>query len=90
MTEAAELPSGAALLPRVGVVLAAGRSERIRSITGGGSKALLRLGGLSLVERAVKTLLAAGVESVVVVVGHDAGPVAAVVDRLGPGRVRAG
>jgi CTP:molybdopterin cytidylyltransferase MocA len=35
----------------VGVVLAAGRSERIRSITGGGSKALLRLGGLSLVER---------------------------------------
>jgi CTP:molybdopterin cytidylyltransferase MocA len=35
----------------MGVVLAAGRSERIRSITGGGSKALLRLGGLSLVER---------------------------------------
>jgi 1L-myo-inositol 1-phosphate cytidylyltransferase / CDP-L-myo-inositol myo-inositolphosphotransferase len=86
---APELPSRPALLPRVGVVLAAGRSERIRSITRGGSKALLRLGGLSLVERAVKTLLAAGVESVVVVVGHDAGPVAAVVDRLGPGRVRA-
>ena len=75
--------------PRVGVVLAAGRSERIKSVTGGGSKALLRLGGLSLVERAVKTLLADGVESVVVVVGHDAEPVAAVVDRLGPGRVRA-
>ena len=90
MAEAAELPSRpAVVLPRVGVVLAAGRSERIRSITGGGSKALLRLGGLSLVERAVRTLLAAGVESVVVVVGHDAGPVAAVVDRLGPGRVRA-
>jgi CTP:molybdopterin cytidylyltransferase MocA len=35
----------------VGVVLAAGRSERMRPITGGGSKALLRLGGLSLVER---------------------------------------
>ena len=34
-----------------GEVLAAGRSERIRSITGGGSKAQLRLGGLSLVER---------------------------------------
>ena len=89
MAEAAELPSGAVVLPRVGVVLAAGRSERIRSITGGGSKALLRLGGLSLVERAVRTLLADGVESVVVVVGHDAAPVAAVVDRLGPGRVRA-
>ena len=40
----------AAGVAAVGVVLAAGRSERIRSITGGGSKALLRLGGLSLVE----------------------------------------
>jgi hypothetical protein len=29
-------------LPRVGVVLAAGRSERLESVTGGGSKALLR------------------------------------------------
>ena len=79
-------------LPRVGVVLAAGRSERISSLTRGGSKALLRLGGLNLVERAVQTLLAAGVESVVVVVGHDAEPVAAVVDRLaarpGPRRLR--
>jgi hypothetical protein len=41
--------------PRVGVVLAAGRSERLASVTGGGSKALLRLGGLSLVERAVRS-----------------------------------
>ena len=32
-------------LPRVGMVLAAGRSERLASVTGGGSKALLRLGG---------------------------------------------
>lgn len=31
-------------LPRVGVVLAAGRSQRLESVTGGGSKALLRLG----------------------------------------------
>jgi choline kinase/phosphatidylglycerophosphate synthase len=76
-------------LPRVGVVLAAGRSERLESVTGGGSKALLRLGGLSLVERAVRTLLAYGLERVLVVVGHDAGPVAAVVGRLGRGRVRA-
>jgi len=75
-------------LPRVGVVLAAGRSERLEPVTGGGSKALLRLGGLSLAERAVRTLLARGLERVVVVVGHDAGPVAAVVGRLGRGRVR--
>jgi 1L-myo-inositol 1-phosphate cytidylyltransferase / CDP-L-myo-inositol myo-inositolphosphotransferase len=76
-------------LPPVGVVLAAGRSERLESVTGGGSKALLRLGGLSLVERAVRSLLAAGLERVLVVVGHDAGPVATVVGRFGRGRVRA-
>jgi CDP-L-myo-inositol myo-inositolphosphotransferase len=71
------------------VVLAAGRSERLSGVTGGGSKALVRVGGLALVERAVRTLLAAGLERVVVVVGYQAGPVAAVVDRLAPGRVRA-
>jgi choline kinase len=75
-------------LLRVGVVLAAGRSERLESVTGGGSKALLRLGGLSLVERAVRSLLAAGLERILVVVGHDAGPVATVIGRLGRSRVR--
>lgn len=75
--------------PRIGVVLAAGRSERLAGETGGGSKALVRVGGLALVERAVRTLLAAGLEHVIVVVGYQAGPVAAVVDRLAPGRVRA-
>lgn len=74
--------------PRVGVVLAAGRSERLRAVTGGGSKALVRLGGLRLVERAIRTLLANGVEFVVVVVGYHAGPVAAVAQRAGPGRVQ--
>jgi 1L-myo-inositol 1-phosphate cytidylyltransferase / CDP-L-myo-inositol myo-inositolphosphotransferase len=83
---AASLP---ALLPRVGVVLAAGRSERLDAVTRGGSKALLRLGGLSLAERAVRSLLACGLQRVLVVVGHDAGPVATVVGRLGSGRVRA-
>ena len=43
---------------------------------------------MSLVERAVRSLLAAGLERVLVVVGHDAGPVATVVGRLGRGRVR--
>ena len=75
-------------LPRVGVVLAAGRSQRLESVTGGGSKVLLRLGGLSLVERAVRSLLVAGLERVLVVVGHDAGPVATVVGRLGRERVK--
>ncbi len=74
--------------PRVGVVLAAGRSERLRAVTGGGSKALVRLGGLRLVERAIRSLLAYGTERVVVVVGYHAGPVAAVAQRAAPGRVQ--
>jgi CDP-L-myo-inositol myo-inositolphosphotransferase len=69
------------------VVLAAGRSQRLTSVTGGASKALLRLGGLSLVERTVRSLLAAGLERVLVVLGHDAGPVATVIGRLGRDRV---
>lgn len=76
-------------LPRVGVVLAAGRSERLQAVTGGGSKALVRIGGVPLVERAVRALLRAGVQEVLVVVGYRAGPVAAVVKRIAPGRVRA-
>ncbi|HET6770890.1 MAG TPA: NTP transferase domain-containing protein, partial [Actinomycetota bacterium] len=61
--------------PRAAVILAAGRSERLQAVTGGGSKALVRLGGLALVERTVRTLVAAGIERVVVVVGYHAGPV---------------
>lgn len=78
----------AGTVPRVGVVLAAGRSERLHRVTGGGSKALVRLGGLALVERAVLNLLESGVERVVVIVGYHAGPVGAVVARIAPGRVR--
>jgi choline kinase/phosphatidylglycerophosphate synthase len=75
--------------PRVGVVLAAGRSERLARLTRNGSKALIRLGGLTLVERAVRGLLASGVEEVIVVVGHQADAVTAIVDAIEPGRVRA-
>lgn len=74
--------------PRVAVVLAAGRSERLRSVTGGGSKALARLGGLRLVERAIRAVLMHGVDRVIVVVGYHAGPVAAVARRAVPGRVQ--
>lgn len=86
---AAEPHAPSTTRPRVGVVLAAGRSERLAGVTGGGSKALVRVGGLALVERAVRTLLAAGLERVVVVIGYQAGPVATVVNPLAPGRVRA-
>jgi len=75
--------------PRVGIVLAAGLSSRMAVATGGGSKALLHVGGLSLVERAIRRLLALGLERVVVVVGHHAEPVAAIVTRAAPGRALA-
>jgi choline kinase/phosphatidylglycerophosphate synthase len=74
--------------PSVGVVLAAGRSERLRLVTRGRSKLLLHLGGLTLVERAVRTLFAAGVDRVVVVVGHQAAAMASTVERMQPGQVQ--
>jgi choline kinase/phosphatidylglycerophosphate synthase len=72
-----------ACAPRVGVVLAAGRSERLSRLTRGDSKALLRIGGVSLVERAVRGLVRVGLERVIVVVGYRAGVVAALIDHLG-------
>jgi choline kinase/phosphatidylglycerophosphate synthase len=63
--------------PRVGVVLAAGRSERLNRVTRGRSKTLLEIGGVSLVERAIRMLLDAGVDRVVVVVGYGSEEVAA-------------
>ncbi|MGH2724387.1 MAG: NTP transferase domain-containing protein [Actinomycetota bacterium] len=85
---AGTVPGGRLPRPGAAVVLAAGRSERLRPVTGGGSKSLVRLGGLALVERAIRTLLGAGLKRIVVVVGYHAGPVATVAQRLAPGRVR--
>lgn len=76
-------------IPRTGLVLAAGRSERLREVTGGASKALVRLGGLTLVERAVRGLIEHGCERVVVLVGHHGGTVGAAVRRQGATAVRA-
>jgi CTP:molybdopterin cytidylyltransferase MocA len=61
------------------VVLAAGKSTRM-----GRTKALLPLGGETFVSRIVRTFRSAGVEDVVVVVGHDAERVAGVLSRMDP------
>src|SRR5256885_9753015 len=68
---------------RVGVVAAAGRSERLSRLTKGRSKALTHLGGVPLVERAVRTLASGGCTRVVVVAGYQAEDVAAAA-RLAP------
>lgn len=75
--------------PRSAVVLAAGRSERMAGTTGGGSKALLRIGGVPLIERAARRLMSLGIDDVLVVVGAHAESVAAFVNGIAPGRVRA-
>jgi CDP-L-myo-inositol myo-inositolphosphotransferase len=51
----------------VGVVLAAGTGSRL----GVGSKALARVAGITLLERAVSSLRAVGIEEIVVVVGYE-------------------
>ena len=65
--------------PAVGLVLAAGEGRRL----GLGAKALLTRGGVSLVAQAVGALRAGGCEAVLVVVGAQAGEVAAEVVAAG-------
>jgi choline kinase len=52
------------------VYLAAGEGRRLRPLTDAAPKAMLDVGGVSLAERALSTLRAAGVEEVVAVTGH--------------------
>ena len=61
------------------LVLAAGKSTRM-----GQTKALLPLGSETFVSRIVRTFRAAGVEDVVVVVGHDAERVSDALSRMDP------
>jgi MurNAc alpha-1-phosphate uridylyltransferase len=52
--------------PRIGMVLAAGRGERLRPITDSLPKPLVRIAGRALLDHAIDRLEAAGVERVVV------------------------
>jgi molybdenum cofactor cytidylyltransferase len=60
-----------------GLVLAAGASTRM-----GANKMLLEVGGESLLRRGVRSALAAGLDPVVVVLGHDAGQARRALDAL--------
>jgi L-glutamine-phosphate cytidylyltransferase len=55
-----------------GVILAAGKGSRLNGTIGDKPKCLLRVGGLTLVERQIETLRATGVDDVAVVVGCQA------------------
>jgi choline kinase/phosphatidylglycerophosphate synthase len=63
------------------VILAAGTGSRL----GVGSKPLARLGGITLLERAVTTLRSVGIEEIIVVVGHEAERVCELVGERGLG-----
>lgn len=65
------------------VILAAGRSERMAAQTNGSSKALLRVGGLAMLERSILAAQRAGVERVVVVTGHDGDRVGRLASKTG-------
>jgi CDP-L-myo-inositol myo-inositolphosphotransferase len=56
---------------RKAVVLAAGSSTRMFSLSQGRSKAMLRLGGLTLLERCIRTLQTLELDEIIVVAGHD-------------------
>ena len=64
------------------IVLAAGRSSRMHEL-----KPLLEAGGRTLLERAVATFVAVGIDDVVVVTGHRGDEVAPVAARAGAGTV---
>ncbi len=51
------------------IILAAGRGSRLNGTAGDSPKCLVELGGVSLVERQVRALRAAGVDDIVMVVG---------------------
>jgi bifunctional UDP-N-acetylglucosamine pyrophosphorylase/glucosamine-1-phosphate N-acetyltransferase len=70
---------------RAAVILAAGQGTRMKSPT---PKVLHKVGGRTLLDRVIDTVLATGCERVVVVVGANAGPVRELVEsRLGPAAV---
>ena len=54
------------------IILAAGRGSRLNGHLGDGPKALLRVGGATLVERQVRVLQEAGLREIVVIVGCGA------------------
>jgi choline kinase len=55
-----------------GVILAAGRGNRLRDVTGDRPKCLVRVGDRTLVERQIRSLRACGVDEITVVAGHHA------------------
>ena len=55
-----------------GIILAAGKGSRLNGTAGDAPKCLVTAGGLTLIERQIRTLNRAGIDDIVVVVGCQA------------------
>jgi choline kinase len=55
-----------------GIILAAGKGSRLNGTAGDAPKCLVKAGGLTLIERQIRTLRTAGIEDIAVVVGCQA------------------
>ena len=55
-----------------GVILAAGRGSRLNGVAAEAPKCLVEVGGITLVERQIRALRAAGVNDITIVVGCQA------------------
>lgn len=54
------------------VILAAGMGKRLGNLTKNGTKCLVKVNGKALIEYAIESLLAANIEKIIIVVGHEA------------------
>jgi choline kinase len=71
-------------MQHVGVILAAGLGSRLRPLTDSTPKCLLDVGGVTLLERQLRRLAAAGVKRSVVVVGYLGDQIGAHLRRVPP------
>jgi choline kinase len=62
------------------VILAAGRGDRLREVIGEGNKCLAPIGGLTLLERQIRSLRGCGIDAITIVAGYRAADIRRVCD----------
>jgi choline kinase/phosphatidylglycerophosphate synthase len=67
---------------KTAVILAAGNGSRLRRVSGSLPKPLIRVAGVPLIERVMRTALKAGIESFVIVTGYESERIRAFVERI--------
>lgn len=67
---------------KTAVIIAAGNGSRLRGVSGSLPKPLIRVAGVPLIERVMRTALKAGIESFVIVTGYESERIRAFVERI--------